>query len=361
MSTGLVSVVIPTFNRARIIRRAIESAARQTYPHVEIVVVDDGSSDDTPALLERLCKEDPRIVYIRQENRGVSGARNTGIEAARGDYLALLDSDDRWKPWKLELQLRCLDHFRDAGMVWTDMEAVDPEGQRVSPRFLRTMYQSGYRWFPTSDTLFSQSIALEELGAAVPAEESRKRAYVGDLSSAMIMGNLVHTSTVLLRRERLAHVRRFDERLRYSGEDFDFHLRTCRAGPVAFADVASIEYQVGHADQLTRPELAIHMARNFLRTIEPYLADGARGVDLPREMLAAVLADAHGWVGRESLRHGDRAAARKHLRESLRHRALAPKTIAFLALAYGPPFAFPAAQRAVRMAKRARDLVKKRT
>jgi hypothetical protein len=84
----------------------------------------------------------------------------------------------------------------------------------------------------------------------------------------MVVGNLIHTSTILLRRERAEKVGLFDDTLKYSGEDFNFHLRTCRSGPVAFADVASIEYRVGAADQLTRPEYNIHIAKNFLKTIE---------------------------------------------------------------------------------------------
>jgi hypothetical protein len=94
------------------------------------------------------------------------------------------------------------------------------------------------------------------------------------------------------------------------------------------------------------------MASNFWKTIQPILA-GGRDVDLPPAMLAAVQAEAHAWIGKESLAHGDRQAARQHLRESLRHQALSPGVLALYALAWGPAFSYPAARALVRAAKRA--------
>jgi GT2 family glycosyltransferase len=353
MSGELVSVVIPTYNRAHCVAEAVDSVLAQTHRRVEVVVVDDGSSDGTPALLERRYGSDPRVRSLRQENRGVSAARNVGLRVATGDYVALLDSDDVWKPWKLELQLRCLAHFADAGMIWTDMEAVDPNDRVVSARYLRTMYRASYRWFPSSDSLFSQSVSIDALVPAVPPECAGTRAFAGDLSSAMIMGNLVHTSTVLLRRERLERVGGFDEGLKVSGEDFDFHLRTCLVGPVAFADVPSIRYRVGADDQLTGPGYGIHLARNFLRTIEPVLRERRDAIDLPASMLAAVQAEAHAWVGKESLAQGHLREARRHLAASLRHRALAPATLLLFAMSHCPRFTYPWARAVVRASKRA--------
>jgi GT2 family glycosyltransferase len=350
VSRDLVTVVIPTYNRAYCIADAIDSAIAQTHTNLEFIVVDDGSSDNTGALIERRYANERRLVYLRQANRGVSAARNAALRVARGDYVALLDSDDIWKPWKIELQLRCLERFPEAGMIWTDMEAVDPEGRLINPRYLRTMYRNSYRWFPSSDSLFSRSESLDRICPAVAGTQAR--VYCGDISSEMVMGNLVHTSTVLLRRERLEQVGGFNESLKPSGEDFEFHLRTCQAGLVAFADVASIQYRVGAADQLGGPEYGIHIARNFLRTIEPVLRDGGRGVKLPASMVAAVQAEAHAWIGRESLARGDHRSARKHLAQSLRHRALVPSTLLLFVMSCGPNFAYRIARRVTHAAKR---------
>jgi hypothetical protein len=153
----------------------------------------------------------------------------------------------------------------------------------------------------------------------------------------MITGNLVHTSTVLLRRERFEHVREFDVNLRYSGEDYDFHLRTCREGDVAYLDVSSILYQRGRDDQLTRnPAFTIHMAENFLTTVNKALARDRERVTLSPTMVDHVLAEAHAWIGESRLQLGDRDQAWRHLGTSLRFRPWQPRVAALLGAAFLP-------------------------
>jgi GT2 family glycosyltransferase len=313
---GLVSVVIPTYNRAYCLGRTIDSVLAQTYQDFEIVVIDDGSNDDTGKMLERHYGHEKRVRYFYQQNQGVCAARNHGFRVARGDFVALLDSDDVWKPWKVEVEVACLQQYPEVGMVWTDMEAIDPQGRVFDSRYLRTMY-SAYRWFRTDD-LFTASARLKDFCAAQAAELEGVNVYRGDIFSQIVMGNLVHTSTVMLRRERLARVNGFDERLRHSGEDYDFHLRTCREGPVAFVDAASILYQRGMPDRLTGPSYRIHMAQNFLNTIQPVIARDRARITLPQSMLDKVLAEAHAWVGEEQINLGDHSAARRSLWRSLR-------------------------------------------
>ena len=100
----VVSVIIPTYNRAHLIGRAIRSVLDQTYQDWELIVVDDASTDDIPGIVKGFT--DGRVKYIRHdENKGAAAARNTGIQAARGAYIAFLDSDDEWLPEKLERQV----------------------------------------------------------------------------------------------------------------------------------------------------------------------------------------------------------------------------------------------------------------
>src|SRR6187551_2399542 len=140
MPTPLVSVIVPTFNRAYCLNRAVDSVLAQTHANCEVLIVDDGSTDDTAERVQQWYGNRSNVRYLKQANAGVSAARNTGLRAATGDFIALLDSDDVWLRWKIEVQLACLAALPEAGMIWTDMEAVDPDGARLHERYLRIMY-----------------------------------------------------------------------------------------------------------------------------------------------------------------------------------------------------------------------------
>ncbi len=131
-----VSVVLPTFNRAGTLPRAIDSVLNQTFGDFEIIVVDDGSTDATRAALSRYT--DPRIRTIATVHRGCSAARNTGIAAATGDYIAFQDSDDEWEPRKLATAIASLESDgHRAGVFYSDMLVVLPDGRAevlASPR-----------------------------------------------------------------------------------------------------------------------------------------------------------------------------------------------------------------------------------
>jgi len=121
----VVSVVIPAFNASRFIRRAIDSVLAQTYRDFELIVVDDGSTDDTGDVVRSYGKE---VRYIYQENAGDGPARNTGIEAARGQWIAFLDHDDEWLPRKLELQMALLD--RNPELHWCGANRYQSDAKR---------------------------------------------------------------------------------------------------------------------------------------------------------------------------------------------------------------------------------------
>jgi glycosyltransferase involved in cell wall biosynthesis len=137
MSRSLVSIIIPTYNRSAMLLRTLESVKRQGHREWEVIVIDDGSTDGTSRLFAPGV-QDRRIQYLRQENAGVSAARNTGLRAAQGDFIAFLDSDDLWRPWKLEVQVTALQANPDVGMVWTDMEAIDSRDHVLLSNYLST-------------------------------------------------------------------------------------------------------------------------------------------------------------------------------------------------------------------------------
>jgi glycosyltransferase involved in cell wall biosynthesis len=334
MPEPLVSVIIPTFDRAYCIGRTIDSALGQTHQNTEILVVDDGSTDGTRELIERSYAGDSRVRYFFHENQGVTGTRNRGIALCQGDFVALLDSDDTWPPWKLQLQLACMRKCPEVGMVWTDMEAVGPGGEIVSRSYLRTLC-SAYRRYALED-LFSQSFFLADVVPGLAAIVEERRLYTGEIFSQMIMGSLVQTSTVLLRRERLEKIGGFNEELRLSGEDYDFHLRTCREGPVGYIDLAAMRYRIGDSDQLTREAYRVHIAMNCLKTVRPWIEERRSEINLPERMLRVRMAEVHSWVGEKLVNAGDAPLARVHLRKSLNHQILQLKAWKFLALASLP-------------------------
>jgi len=319
----------------------------QTHDDVEAIIVDDGSSDGTHDLIRNNFRADRRVRYIHQENQGVAAARNTALRFAGGDFIAFLDSDDVWKPWKLELQLACMRLLPHIGMIWSDMEALRPDGAVASRHYLRQMYAGNYRWF-TNEELFSERHSAPAI-AGVPGI-AKAMLYAGDIFSQMVMGNLVHTSTVLLSRERFERVGGFDEALRQSGEDYDFHLRTCREGPVGFVDIETISYQTGMSDQLVRD--SYWLARNFLRTVTTTLERDKDRITLPPRLVNEVLAHGHSWVAETLIPIGELREAGEHFRRSLSHKPWQPRAAVQLALCQLPPELAEGLRRVYRLLKR---------
>lgn len=133
----LISVVMPAYNEERYIESAIQSVLDQTHRELELIVVDDGSSDRTPEVLDDMRKREARLRVITQANRGIVAALNTGCAAASGSYLARMDANDLIRPQRLAVQLRYLNRFEDVGVVATHMEKMDETGRSLG-EFWRT-------------------------------------------------------------------------------------------------------------------------------------------------------------------------------------------------------------------------------
>lgn len=127
----LVSVIIPAFNQAPFLAEALESVLQQSYSHLEILLIDDGSTDDTPGIALAYSKKDQRLHYIRQENKGPAAARNRGISASTGTYLCLLDGDDRMAPERIALQLKAIQEDSSIDIVYTALGLIDQEGKHL--------------------------------------------------------------------------------------------------------------------------------------------------------------------------------------------------------------------------------------
>lgn len=312
MRPGRVSVIIPTFNRAAIVGRAIESALNQSYADVEVVVVDDGSTDDTRSVVEFF---GPRVRYFHQQNLGVSAARNLAMRNACGEFLAFLDSDDVSAPWRLEAQVAALLRHPEAGLVWTDMTAVTRFGEVIGERYLRVMYKAHSH--VSIEEKMHPLAALGDLSPAVPAELASAPVLVGDLFSEILLGNLLHTPTVLVRRSWVEQAGAFDPTFVRAGEDYEYYVRLCSVGPVIFIDAPSTDYCVGASDQLTRPAMLLEIARNNLRALTKWMSHSAAFLTLTPESVRGRFADSYGWLGEAELDAGNRVAAARGLVLSL--------------------------------------------
>ncbi len=165
----LVSVVIPTFNRAELIERALYSVLSQTYSNLEVIIVDDASSDNTQDQIQTSQQADHRIQYIRHEsNRGAQAARNTGIRAAKGEYIAFLDSDNEWLPGKLQRQMALFSHRDNSpSVVYCGYIKVSENGNILNkylPQYRGFIYKETLsEWLTDTSTIVVRKEILEKI------------------------------------------------------------------------------------------------------------------------------------------------------------------------------------------------------
>jgi len=228
-SFPLVSAVIPTFNRGWIMAEAVQSVLDQTYEPLEIIVVDDGSTDNTRAVLEPFMD---KITLLKQDNKGVSAARNLGIQHARGEFIAFLDSDDLWLPDKTGCQIDFFKANPNAIICQTE-EIWVRKGRRVNPK---------KKHKKRSGMIFEPSLHL----------------------------CLVSPSAVMMRRRFFDIIGLFDEML-VACEDYDLWLRTSLTHPVFLIDKPCIVKRGGHSDQLS----GMHSLDRFrIQSIKKMLSSG---------------------------------------------------------------------------------------
>lgn len=225
-----ISVIIPTFNRKETLKRAIQSVVMQSYTPYEIIVIDDGSDDGTK---EWLKDNFPNVKYIYQMNSGVSSARNKGIKFARGDWIALLDSDDEWLPSKLkdqanEIELNPAAKFLHTNEIWIR------NGVRVN-------------------------------------QMKKHKKYGGYIFEKCLDMCRISPSSVLIKKDIFEKIGMFDETLKVC-EDYDLWLRFASKYPVHFLDQPLIKKYGGHSDQLSKVDDGIESYR--IRSLKKIMNSG---------------------------------------------------------------------------------------
>lgn len=218
----MVSVIIPTYNRSHKITQAIDSVLAQTYPDYEIVVVDDGSTDATEVVLSSYISE-KKIIYHKQMNAGVAGARNRGVNEAHGEFVAFLDSDDEWLPNKLSEQLKLFKEKGDQVLVYANIEYWNRNKEKIGELF----YEK-----------------------TIP--------HAGMVIKELLFDNFVSTSSVILRKELFLKAGGFDQKKNLRvGEDYDLWLRIASIAEFYYVTIPLVRYYV-HDDQVTGQKVVVY-------------------------------------------------------------------------------------------------------
>ena len=239
---NLISVIMPTYNRASYLSGAIESVLGQTFQDFELIIIDDGSTDDTHTVVNPYLK-DKRIRYFMQQNGGAAAARNHGLAVRQGKYVAFIDSDDTWEKNKLTLQWAVMNQLPDVGIVCSDFSSLDDEGCREQSH-IRSYFSVFDDYGLRYEDVFQYVITTPVKGLAADAQ-----VYWGNVYETMIFGNIILTSTCLCRAEVFKHTGVFDTR--YSTlDDYDLFLRICRHFPIAYIDQSLVCYRYSN-DQLS--------------------------------------------------------------------------------------------------------------
>lgn len=206
-----VSVIIPFYNGKEFIAQAVNSVLRQTYTSYEIIVVDDGSTDDSKKALEQF---DGKIRYFYQQNQGISNARNKAVKEAKGEYIALLDQDDIWYPRRLEKQVKVMDENSDISIVYSDCHYINEKNEILSQAF------------------------------------EVQKARSGRIFKDLIIKNFIPIPTVLLRKRAVDEVGLFDKRYSFA-EEYYLFLRIARIYHVSYIDEPLAGYRI-HGKNLSK-------------------------------------------------------------------------------------------------------------
>lgn len=210
-SLPLVSVILPTFNRELLVKDAIASVLNQTYQNLELLVVDDGSTDGTESMISKI--QDPRLVYIRQKNSGRSAARNLAISRARGELIAFIDSDDMFYPNKIELQVSHFLKNPECNMIYTSAKCVDQNGKTLKSEFKAK----------DSGNIYSKISFLKPVTVALP--------------------------TVMLRKDVFNQIGTFDTKMdRF--EDIDLWRRVAKKNSVSGLDICTCDIRTHEGNHL---------------------------------------------------------------------------------------------------------------
>lgn len=305
MAEPSVSVIIPSYNRAALLPRAIQSALAAIEPGDEVIVVDDGSVDHTPATM-RIFGD--RVRYLRTAHAGAGRARNEGIAVARGELVAFLDSDDEWMPDKLRLQRELMHRRPDVLFSFSDFTGRSA-GRADHHHGLGRWRDDPRGW----DEILGPGLPYSDT-APLPPGRDDFGIHVGDIYPELLYHDLVPTFTLVVRRAAAGDALRFADDLP-TYEDLECHARLARTGTAAYLDCETA-WQWGHpgprlskVDPVTWATARLAVVDRVYRQDADYMADHAHEVN-------EVCSQQHLERARWLISRGDTRQARRELREA---------------------------------------------
>ena len=242
----IVSIIMPTYNRSKVLLAAIDSIRAQSFCNWELIIVDDGSTDDTCEIVARYMVDDLRIRYVYQKNERQAAARNKGLSLACGEYIAFLDSDDQWLPEKLEKQIALFRQYPNAGMVYCNQLICKNGGESFQSRYTRGQIVSG--------NIFNYLLT--------------RKIYCS-------------TQSIMIRRSIIDQVGGFDEALKNSLEDWEWTLRVARSYEIRGDSTPLVKRYINYSYS---PDYALVRMRNHKYILEKTFADADVSVELQKTL-----------------------------------------------------------------------------
>lgn len=308
-----VSVIIPTYNRAKFIPAAIQSVITQSYRNIEIIVVDDGSTDGTKDVLSPFMD---KIRYYHTENMGPAHARNVGMKAASGKYIAFLDSDDLYLPGKLELQVAFMETHPEVGIVATEVSSLI--GNEIAEEYHLGSFHGKYQrkgWSYEDIYPVRGLFHCETLARPVPY-------YIGNIFCHVLQWPVLMSNTILFPRELLQSVG-YQNEAYHLAEDYEFIVRICKHYHAAFLNIPTYLYRY-HDNQIsmvgnraTREKILteIRGEKVLLQAVLDWGYDDKKYYEENKGWLNHRIAELYNCIGGKWLEIGETSKARESFRK----------------------------------------------
>jgi glycosyltransferase involved in cell wall biosynthesis len=260
MCNPLVSVIIPAYKCENFISSAIESVLSQTYENIELIVVDDGSPDNTASVTKQYLN---RIHYIHQENGGVSKARNTGIRISKGEYVAFLDADDKWENNKLELQMKLFMDHPDVKFVFCSFWNTK-NGNVLLDKSFKDAFNFFKEYRYDMDDIF-------EFSSYYKNGSEKVKYYWGNIYDYLFLGNMILPSSVIVQKDSLLLSGMFNENFKVA-EETELFLKYSTRNTIGFIQYPLVYYEVPNVNNLSGKSNLEKLMKNALKIqIDSYI------------------------------------------------------------------------------------------